>query len=255
MLIDSHVHLNDKRFDRDRDILIRSLKDNGVELVINIGINLRTSIDSVNLANKYHNIYTSVGVHPHAAKEVTEATMEELEKLTENKKVIAIGETGLDFYYDNSPRDIQRKWFKEQLELAKKLDLPAIIHSREADQETYDIIKKSQDGSLRGVMHCFSGDINMAEKYIDLGFHIALGGVVTFKNAEATKEVAKSIALEKLLIETDCPYLTPVPYRGKRNEPIFVRYVAEKIAEIKDISIDEVAEYTNRNTKELFSIS
>src|SRR5699024_2591144 len=168
---------------------------------------------------------------------------------------IAIGETGLDFYYDNSPRDIQRKWFKEQLELAKKLDLPAIIHSREADQETYDIIKKSQDGSIRGVMHCFSGDINMAEKYIDLGFHIALGGVVTFKNAEATKEVAKSIALEKLLIETDCPYLTPVPYRGKRNEPIFVRYVAEKIAEIKDISIDEVAEYTNRNTKELFSIS
>lgn len=255
MLIDSHVHLDDRRFNADRDMLIKSLQDNGVELVINIGADLKTSISSLELAKKYDNIYAAVGVHPHSAKEVTEETLDKLKEMAKEDKVVAIGEIGLDFYYDNSPRDIQRKWFKEQLELAKEVNLPVVIHSRDATQETFDTIKESQDGNLRGVLHCFSGSPEMAEEYIKLGFYISLGGPVTFKNARVVREVAKAIPLDKLLIETDCPYLTPEPYRGKRNEPMFVKYVAEKIAEVKGISFEEVVRATNRNTKELFGIA
>lgn len=254
LLIDSHVHLDDKRFDADRDMLIKSLKDNGVELAINIGADLQTSINSVELAKKYDNIYAAVGVHPHSAKEVTEETLEKLKEMAEEEKVIAIGEIGLDFYYDNSPRDIQRKWFKEQLKLAKEIDMPVIIHSRDATQETLDIIREAQDGSLKGVLHSFSGSPEIAEEYIKLGFYISIGGPVTFKNARVVKEVAEFIPLDKLLIETDGPYLTPEPYRGKRNEPMYVKYTAEKIAGIKGISVEEVAEATNRNTKKLFGI-
>ncbi len=254
MFIDSHVHLDDKRFDLDRDMLIKSLRDNGVELAINIGADLETSIASVDLANKYENIYATVGVHPHSASQVTNKVMERLKELSQNPKVVAIGEIGLDYYYDNSPRDLQRKWFKEQLKLAKEVNLPVVIHSREATQETFDYIKEGQDGNLRGVMHCFSGSVEMAMEYIKLGFYISLGGPVTFKNARTPKEVAEALPLDKLLIETDCPYLTPEPYRGKRNEPIFVKYVAEEIGKIKGTSAEEVAQATKKNAKELFGI-
>ena len=254
MFIDSHSHLDDERFNEDRDILIKSLKDNKVDIAINIGADLETSINSVNLANKYDNIYATIGVHPHSASEVTLETLNKFRQMSKNKKVVAIGEIGLDYYYDNSPRDLQRKWFKEQVELAKELNLPVVIHSRDATQETFDIIKEAQDGTLRGVLHCFSGSIQMAIEYIKLGFYISIGGPVTFKNARVVREVAESVPLDKLLIETDSPYLTPEPYRGKRNEPMFVRYVAEKIAEIKKISVEELASHTSRNTKELFEI-
>ena len=254
MFIDSHSHLDDERFNEDRDILIKSLKDNKVDIAINIGADLETSINSVNLANKYDNIYATIGVHPHSASEVTLETLNKFRQMSKNKKVVAIGEIGLDYYYDNSPRDLQRKWFKEQVELAKELNLPVVIHSRDATQETFDIIKEAQDGTLRGVLHCFSGSIEMAIEYIKLGFYISIGGPVTFKNARVVREVAESVPLDKLLIETDSPYLTPEPYRGKRNEPMFVRYVAEKIAEIKKISVEELASHTSRNTKELFEI-
>ncbi|NLN14518.1 MAG: TatD family hydrolase [Tissierellia bacterium] len=254
MFIDSHAHLDDSRFDGDRDILIKSLKDNDIELVINIGADLQSSIDSLKLADKYDNIYATIGVHPHSAKEVTEETLEEFRKLAKHPKVVAIGEIGLDFYYDNSPRDIQRKWFREQLKLAKELNLPVVIHSREATKETYDIIKEEQDGTLRGVLHCFSASKEVAMEYIKLGFYISLAGPVTFKNARVAKEVAKAVPLDKLLIETDCPYLAPEPNRGRRNEPKYVRYVAEKIAELRGIPVEEVAEQTRKNTKELFGI-
>ncbi|MFY9214005.1 MAG: TatD family hydrolase [Tissierellaceae bacterium] len=254
MFIDSHVHLDDKRFDEDRDILIKSLRDNDVELVVNIGADLETSINSVELANKYNNVFATIGVHPHSAIEVTEETLDKFREMAKNEKVVAIGEIGLDFYYDNSPRDDQRKWFKEQLKLAKELDLPVVIHSREATQETYDTIKEAQDGSLRGVLHCFSGSKEVAMEYIKLDFYISLAGPVTFKNARVAKEVAAAVPLDKLLIETDCPYLAPEPNRGKRNEPKFVRYVAEKIAEIKNIPVEEVARQTRTNAKELFGI-
>ncbi len=255
MLIDSHVHLDDERYDGDRDILIKSLKDNGIELAINIGADLETSINSVELANKYEDIYAVIGVHPHSASEVTDQVIEKLRELSKNPKVLAIGEIGLDYYYDNSPRDLQRKWFKEQLKLAKELDLPVVIHSRDATQETFDMIKEAQDGSLRGVMHCYSSSWEMAEEYLKLGFYISLGGPVTFKNAKTPKEVAEKIPLDRLLVETDGPYLTPVPYRGKRNEPMFVKYVAEEIAKIKGLSLEEVIEATNKNTKELFGLA
>lgn len=254
MFIDSHAHLDDSRFDGDRDILIKSLKDNDIELVINIGADLQSSIDSLKLADKYDNIYATIGVHPHSAKEVTEETLEEFRKLAKHPKVVAIGEIGLDFYYDNSPRDIQRKWFREQLKLAKELNLPVVIHSREATKETYDIIKEEQDGTLRGVLHCFSASKEVAMEYIKLGFYISLAGPVTFKNARVAKEVAKAVPLDKLLIETDCPYLAPEPNRGRRNEPKYVRHVAEKIAELRGIPVEEVAEQTRKNTKELFGI-
>ncbi|MSU00571.1 TatD family hydrolase [Tissierella pigra] len=254
MLIDSHAHLDDPRFDNDRDKLINSLKDNGVEIVINIGADLQTSISSVSLAEKYDNIYAAIGVHPHSAKEVDNSTIEVLRTFAKRDKVVAIGEIGLDYYYDNSPRDIQRKWFIEQLNLAKELNLPVVIHTRDAAQETFDILKEAQDGSLRGVLHCYSGSVEMAMEYIKMGFYISLGGPVTFKNAKVSKEVAKNIPLDKLLIETDCPYLTPEPYRGKRNEPVYVRYVAGTIAELRGITYEELERTTNRNTKDLFKI-
>lgn len=254
MLIDSHVHLDDIKFDGDRHILIENFKNNNIELVINIGADLKSSVASVDLANKYPNIYAAIGVHPHSAKEVNTMVMEQLKELALNEKVIAIGEIGLDYYYDNSPRDIQRKWFIEQLKLAKELDLPVIIHTRDAMGETFDILKNNQNGNVRGVLHCYSGSSEMALEYIKMGFYISLGGPVTFKNARLVREVAEAVPLDKLLIETDCPYLTPEPYRGKRNEPVYVKYVAEKIAEVKKISYDELVKATNRNTKKLFGI-
>lgn len=254
MFIDSHAHLDDRRFNGDRERIIESLKENKIDIAINIGADLKTSIDSVALAKKYDNIYAAVGVHPHSASELNPYNLERIKELSKNEKVVAIGEIGLDFYYDNSPRDVQRKWFKEQLKLAKELNLPVIIHSRDASQETFDTIKEAQDGNLRGVLHCFSGSAEMAAEYVKLGFYISVGGPVTFKNARVVREVAEAVPLDKLLIETDCPYLTPEPYRGKRNEPAYVRYVAEKIAEIRGITVEEVAEATTRNTKELFGI-
>lgn len=254
LLIDSHAHLDDERFDKDRDELIRSLESNGIELVINVGADLKSSIASVSLAEKYPNIYAAVGVHPHDVKDMDESTLEIIKSLAKRDKVVAIGEIGLDYYYDNSPREDQRKWFKRQLELAKELGLPVIIHSRDAQQETFDIIKEAQDGRLRGVMHCYSGSKEMANEYIKLGFYISIAGPVTFKNARVVKEVAKEVPLDKLLVETDSPYLAPEPHRGKRNEPSFVKFVAGTIAEIKGISFEELAKATNRNTKELFGI-
>ena len=254
MLIDSHAHLDDERFDRDRERLIESLRENGIDLVINPGDDLQSSIKAVALAEKYENIYAAVGVHPHAAKEMDDATIGILKSFANREKVIAIGEIGLDYYYDNSPRDIQRQRFIEQLNLAKEVDLPVIIHSRSAAGETFEILKEAQDGNLEGVLHCYSGSVEMAIEYIKLGFYISIAGPITFKNSRVAKEVAKAVPLDKLLIETDSPYLTPEPYRGKRNEPIYVRYVAGTIAEAKGLSFEEIAKATAENAKKLFRI-
>ena len=254
MIIDSHAHLDDRRFDRDRDMIIKKLQDNGIELAINIGADLKTSIASVSLAEKYKNIYAVVGIHPHSAKEMDDSTIEILRSFASREKVVAIGEIGLDFYRDLSPRDVQRKSFRDQLKLAKEVNLPVVIHSRDADQEVFDTLKQAQDGNLRGVLHCYSGSVELAMEFIKLGFYISLAGPVTFNNARVPKEVAKAVPLDKLLIETDSPYLTPEPYRGKRNEPIFTKYVAGTIADLRGISYQELAKATNRNTKELFGI-
>lgn len=255
MFIDSHAHLDDERFDGDREQLIKNFKENNIDVVVNVGADLKSSRASVKLAKEYENIYAVVGVHPHDAQYVDNDYLEQLKGLSKEDKVVAIGEIGLDYYYDNSPRDIQRRVFIEQLELAKELSFPVVIHTRDAAQETFDILREAaQDGRLTGVLHCYSGSVEMALEYIKLGFYISLGGPVTFKKAKTPKEVAAAVPLDKLLIETDCPYLTPEPYRGKRNDPTFVKYTAETIAEIKGISIEELARTTSENVRKLFEI-
>lgn len=255
MLIDSHVHLDDSQFDEDREAVIDSLRENNLELVINVGADMESSKRAVELSEKYDMIYAAVGVHPHDAKAIDEDTIEALRQLSKAPKVVAIGEIGLDYHYDNSPRDTQKKWFRRQIKLAKELDLPIIVHDREATKDTLDIITEEHDGKLRGVIHCFSSSVEVAEQYIKLGFFISLGGPVTFKNAKMPKMVATEVPLESLLIETDSPYLAPVPFRGKRNDPTKVRYVAETIANLKEISYERLVEATNKNTKRLFNIT
>ncbi|MGB4437710.1 MAG: TatD family hydrolase [Sedimentibacter sp.] len=252
--IDSHAHLDDGRFDEDREELINSLNDNGIEMVLNPGADLNTSKAAVSLAEKFSFIYAAVGCHPHDSKDMNDDTMNIFRELSKNKKVIAIGEIGLDYFYDNSDRIVQRKWFREQIRLAKELDLPYIVHDRDAHEDVFKIMKEEHYDGTRGILHCYSGSVEMAREFIKLGFYISLGGPVTFKKAKTPKLVAMEIPLDKLLIETDSPYLTPEPFRGKRNEPDYVKYVAAEIANIKNISVDTVAEKTNENFKRLFCL-
>ena len=255
MLFDSHAHLNDERFNEDREELINSLKSNGVALVLNPGACIETSKSSVELANKYDFIYEAVGVHPHDVGDMTEDDIETLRKLaTENDKVMAIGEIGLDYYYDNAPRDIQKQWFKRQIELANELKLPIIIHDRDAHGDTFEIIKNTKSPEIGCVLHCYSGNVELAREYIKMGCYISIPGTVTFKNNKKTVEVVREIPLEYLLIETDSPYMAPVPHRGKRNDPSMVQFVADKIAQEKGISYETVCEATKENAKRLFNI-
>ena len=252
--IDSHAHLDDERFDLDRDELINSLYENGIETVLNPGADLNTSRAAVLLSQKYSNIYAAVGCHPHDSKFMNDDTMNIFKELAENKKVIAIGEIGLDYYYDNSLRETQKNWFREQIRLAKELDLPYIVHDRDAHEDLFRIMKEEHYSGTRGILHCYSSSVEMAREFVKLGFYISLGGPVTFKKAKTPKLVAKEIPLDKLLIETDSPYLTPEPFRGKRNEPKYVKYVAEEIARIKEISVDVIAENTKLNFNKLFNL-
>ena len=252
--IDSHAHLDDERFDQDRKELIESLYENGIEAVLNPGADLSTSKAAVSLADKYPFIYAAVGCHPHDSKFMNEDTMNIFKELAKNKKVIGIGEIGLDYYYDNSDRETQRTWFREQIRLAKELDLPYIVHDRDAHEDVFKIMKEELYSGTRGILHCYSSSVEMAREFVKLGFYISLGGPVTFKKAKTPKLVAKEIPLDKLLIETDCPYLTPEPFRGKRNEPKYVKYVAEEIAAIKEVSIDVIADKTKENFRKLFCL-
>ncbi len=252
-MIDSHAHLDEERFDEDRDEFIKSLKENAISYVINPSSDMETSRRVVELSNKYENIFAAVGIHPHDAEGFKEEDLDELRQLSKDERVVAIGEIGLDYYYDNSPRDIQKEVFRKQLELSHELDLPVIIHTRDAMGDTYDILKEFES-RVRGVMHCYTGSIEMAEKFMKLGFYISIAGPVTFKNAVNVREMAKQIPLERLLIETDSPYLAPVPNRGKRNDPTNVRYVADMLANLKEIQIDKIIEHSRENTVELFSL-
>ena len=254
-MIDSHVHLDDAKFDYDRENLIKGLKEHGLDRVYNIGADLESSIASVELADKYEIIKAVIGVHPHAASEYNQEVEDKLIELAKNENVRAIGEIGLDYYYDNSPRDIQVQVFKKQIELANKLKLPIVVHSRDAAKETFDIISsyKEKYKDLKFLIHCFSQSVEMMREYVKMGCYIALGGVVTFKNSKVPKEVAKEVPLENLLLETDCPYLAPEPMRGKRNEPMFIKYSAQKIAEIRGISLEELLKATDENTRRFYN--
>ena len=250
MIFDTHAHYDDERFDEDRYSLIEEMHQNGICNIINVGADMASSKTSIELAEKYDFIYAAVGVHPHEVDNMTDNDIEILTDYAKYTKVVAIGEIGLDYYYDLSTREHQRYWLKRQLELAYRLDLPVIIHSREATQETYDIIKNSK--VRKGVIHAFSGSLDFARHYIDMGFYIGVGGVVTFKNAKKLVEVVKNIDLDKILLETDAPYLSPVPVRGVRNNSQNLRYVVDKIGEIKQISPEIVVEKTRQNANVLF---
>jgi len=252
-LFDTHAHLIDERFDADREALISALPLQGVKYMVECAASEEDSVRAVALAQEHHMVYAAVGVHPHEASEWTERTAEVLRSLAKQPKVVAIGEAGLDYHYDNSPRDIQKVVFEKQVQLALEVDMPFIVHTREATQDTLEILKKYP--ALRALLHCFSGSVETMEILLKMGHYIALGGSVTFKNAQKTVEVAKRVPLDRLVIETDSPYLAPVPHRGERNNPGYVRHVAEKIAEVRGMDVEEVARITTENAKKFFGIA
>lgn len=254
MLFDTHAHLSDEKYDEDRNEIIQKSYDEGVRLILNTAADMDSTRKGLLLSDKYSYIYSSVGVHPHEAEKMTEKDYEELKELSKKPKVVAIGEAGLDYFYDHSPRDIQKYWFARQIGLAKETGLPIIIHDRDAHEDTIDVMKSENAYVCGGVLHCFSGSVEMAKTILDMGFYIAIGGVVTFKNAKKMVEVAKYLPMDRLLIETDAPYLSPEPYRGARNYSGLVRLVAEKIAEVRGINFEDVAMATYENGKKLFKI-
>lgn len=252
MFFDTHTHLNDEKFDIDRDELISHLADYNVTRVLNVSCDIKSCYDTISLCDKYDFVYGAVGVHPHEAQEVSNNYIDELRRLSKHGKIKAIGEIGLDFYYDFSPREVQKKVFIEQLQLARELQLPVIIHDRDAHEECLKILRDFTD--LKVVYHCYSGSLEYAKILISLGFYLSFTGSLTFKNAKAGPEVVKWMPLDRIFIETDCPYLAPVPNRGKRNFPGFVHLVAEKIAELKGMSVDEVGKVTFENASNFFNI-
>jgi len=251
MIVDVHAHLDDKAFDDDRQQVLENIKETGI-IVVNAGSDINSSRFSVKLAQKHDFIYACVGVHPHEAAKVPKGYLKELKELAQNPKVIGIGEIGLDYYYEFSEKNIQQKVCIEQLELAKSLNLPVIIHSRDAHEDTLNILKKSVPP--KGLMHCYSGSLEMARKLVKLGFYFSFGGVITFKNAKRPKEVASKLPLDKILLETDCPYLSPEPYRGKRNDPTRIPVIAKKLAEFRQTSVQEIEDTTYDNFTKLFGV-
>ncbi|MCG0275065.1 MAG: TatD family hydrolase [Thermosediminibacteraceae bacterium] len=251
MLVDAHAHLDDKAFESDREKLLEEIESQGI-VVINAGSDLKSSLKSLELARKHNFIYACVGVHPHEASNVPADYLDILRELAHDKRVVAIGEIGLDYHYNFSPKDVQKKVFEEQLLLAKELGLPVVVHSREALCDTLEILEKS--GVKKGLMHCYSGSLEEAQDFLALGFYFSFGGILTFKRAEKTREVAAGLPRDRVLLETDCPYLTPEPFRGKRNDPTRLPYIARALAKIWGISEKEVEEITKSNAKNFFSI-
>ena len=253
MLFDTHAHMDDRAFDEDRQALLASLPHQGLALVMNPGCSLESSRNAVALANSHDYIYAAVGSHPDAADEVNEAVLEEYRTLCKlNPKVKAIGEIGLDYHYEDIPRDLQKKAFIAQMELAKELDLPVIVHEREAHEDGMQIVRDFPE--VTGVFHCYSGSAEMARQLVDRGWYIGFTGVLTFKNARKALEVAASIPLDRIVIETDCPYMAPEPFRGKRNDPGKIYRMAEKLAELRGLSTEEIQAITLENGKNLYRI-
>lgn len=255
MLIDTHTHLDDARYESDREAVIARARETGIDGMITIGCDLSTSQAAVALANRYPFVYATVGVHPHEVKHIEDGWYNEFRRLAENKKVVAFGEVGLDYHYNYSSPKEQRDRFREQIQLARELGLPLVIHTREAQEDTIQILKDERSTEIGGVFHCFSGDAWLAKDALDLGFYLSFSGILTFQNAGMLRDIAKTVPLDRILIETDCPYLTPVPHRGKRNEPAFVRHVAEILAAVASVSdLDEIYRLTTENARRLFRI-
>ena len=250
-IFDSHAHYNDEQFDIDRDILLASLPEAGIVGIINCGTDVASSAASVEMAEKYPFVYAACGFHPESALEFNDADLSEIEKMLSHEKCVAVGEIGLEYHYDFVPKDVQIAVFEKHLQLAVKHDIPVIVHDREAHADTMDLLKKYKP---KGVLHCYSGSTEMAKEVLKLGMYIGLGGAVTFKNAVKPVEVAEMIPLDRLLLETDCPYMAPVPMRGKRNNSAYIEFVAEKIASVRGISAQELLDITAENTRKLFDI-
>ncbi|MFJ7932000.1 TatD family hydrolase [Peribacillus sp. NPDC096448] len=255
MLFDTHVHVNAEQFNEDLEDVMERAKEAGVNNMVVVGFDRPTIIRAMELIEAYDFMYAAVGWHPVDAIDMTEEDLQWIEELSNHPKVVAIGEMGLDYHWDKSPKDVQMEVFRKQIRLAKKVGLPIIIHNREATADIVNILKEEEASRVGGIMHCFSGSAETALECINMNFYISLGGPVTFKNAKKPKEVAAAVPLDRLLIETDCPYLAPHPYRGKRNEPSYVKLVAEQIAEIKQLTIEEVSQATTENAKKLFGIN
>jgi len=255
-LIDSHAHIQSATYAAGVDEVIKRAGKAGVEKIIVVGGagELSSNQAAVALADSYENLYATVGMHPHDAKDVGEEELEELQALTTRSKVIAVGETGLDFYYNHSPHDLQRGIFTRFIRMARETGLPLVVHERDAHKDVAQLLRSEGAGKLTGVIHCFTGDYEAARNYLDLGFYLSFTGIITFKNAQSLREVVRKVPLERMFVETDSPYLTPVPHRGKRNEPAYVRLVAETVAQIKTLALQEVARITTTNVRALFRI-
>ncbi|UXH42896.1 TatD family hydrolase [Rossellomorea vietnamensis] len=255
MLFDTHVHLNAEQFDEDLEEVLSRAREAGVEKMVVVGFDRPTINRAMELIDQYDFLYAAIGWHPVDAIDMNDEDLVWIEELSQHPKVVAIGEMGLDYHWDKSPKDVQKEVFRKQIQLAKKVKLPIVIHNREATQDIVDILREEGAEEVGGIMHCFSGSPEIAQECVEMNFYISLGGPVTFKNAKKPKDVAREIPLEKLLIETDCPYLAPHPYRGKRNEPAYVKLVAEQIAELKEVSLEEVEKITTENAIKLFNIN
>ena len=253
-IFDTHAHYDDEAFDADREEVLTGLKEQGIGTVVNVGASIASTKTTLALAEAHPFMYAAVGVHPNETAELTDADMKWLESLAENPKVVAIGEIGLDYYWDEPEREIQKHWFSAQLEVAKKTGLPVIIHSRDAAKDTLDIMKVEHNGATGGVIHCFSYGVEMAREYLNMGFFLGIGGVLTFKNARKLAETVEYAPLDRLVLETDCPYLAPVPNRGKRNSSLNLTYVADQLAAIKGIDRETVEKITWDNARRLYGL-
>jgi len=253
MYFDTHVHLNSEQYENVEKIIEDALKNNVRKMIV-IGYDLETSIKAINIANQYDFIYASVGIHPSEIKKMDTRDLESLEKLLSENKVVAIGEIGLDYHWDKDNKEDQKRIFVEQIKLANKYNLPLIIHSRDANEDTLRVLKENKQYYNKGIMHCYSYSFESAKEFIKLGFYLAFGGALTFLNAKENKEVVRNISLEHLLIETDAPYLTPHPYRGKQNEPKYIYLVVEEISRLKNVTKEEVARITYINACNLFGV-
>ncbi|ATL38050.1 TatD family hydrolase [Bacillus velezensis] len=255
MLFDTHAHLNAEQFDTDLEEVIARAKAEEVERIVVVGFDKPTITRAMELIEEYDFIYVAIGWHPVDAIDMTEEDLSWIKELSSHEKVVAIGEMGLDYHWDKSPKDVQKEVFRKQIALAKEVNLPIIIHNRDATEDVVTILKEEGAEEVGGIMHCFTGSAEVARQCMDMNFYISFGGPVTFKNAKKPKEVAKEIPNDRLLIETDCPFLTPHPFRGKRNEPSYVKYVAEQLAELKGLTYEEIASITTENAKRLFRMN
>lgn len=256
MLIDSHAHIQGKEYAGEAEAVIERARAAGVEKIIAVGGagDMSSNTEAIGLADAFQNVYATVGMHPHDAKDVGSEDLAMLKELAAHPKVVAVGEAGLDYYYSHSPHDVQRRVFKQFIHMARETDLPIVVHERDAARDAAELLRSEGEGNLRGVIHCFTGNYEAACAYLDLGFYLSFTGIITFKNADPLREVVQKVPLECMLVETDSPYLTPAPHRGKRNEPAYVRLVAETVAKVKELSLEEVAAVTTNNVRELFHI-